>query len=304
MGGSRARPARRVRSPVQPWAALVAARAHDTATRVPFAVADAAGHALPVGAVARAHLGALRRWPRWLAPHDDGVTLVAPPPARAEALATINDALRADGLIVAWRDEPFALLDLHGRALGVAMERAATRFWGTLTLGAHCNGYVADAHGRPARLWIARRSPTKATDPNRLDNLIGGGVPAGQSPRDTVLREGWEEAGLQPAQMQALQPGRVLRLLRDIPEGLQREWIHVYDLALPHDATPRNQDGEVAALQLHDVADALALAAGTEMTVDAALVTLDFALRHRLLDADRAAALADAAAGLFHDGVT
>ncbi|MBE7420497.1 MAG: DUF4743 domain-containing protein [Ideonella sp.] len=286
------------------WPALAAARAHDAAARVPFAVIDAAGAAVPVGAVARTQLGALRRWPRWLAPYDDGVALVAPPAARADALAAINDALRADGLVVAWRDEPFPLFDLYGRALGVAMERAATRFWGTLTLGAHCNGYVADAHGRPAQLWIARRSPTKATDPNRLDNLIGGGVPVGQSPRDTVLREGWEEAGLQPAQMRALQPGRVLRLLRDIPEGLQREWIHVYDLALPPGLVPRNQDGEVAALRLYDLADALALAAGAEMTVDAALVTLDFALRHRLFDATTEAALAAAAAELFEGRAT
>jgi 8-oxo-dGTP pyrophosphatase MutT (NUDIX family) len=179
------------------------------------------------------------------------------------------------------------------------MERAAARFWGTLTLGAHCNGYVADARGRPAQLWIARRAPTKATDPNRLDNLIGGGVPAGQSPRDTVVREGWEEAGLQPEQMRGLQRGRVLRLLRDIPEGLQREWIHVYDLALPPGAVPRNQDGEVAELALHEIGPALALAASGEMTVDAALVTLDFALRHRLFDAATQGTLDTAAAGLW-----
>jgi hypothetical protein len=102
-----------------------------------------------------------------------------------------------------------------------------------------------------------------------------------------------------PEQMSCLQRGRVLHLLRDIPEGLQREWIHVYDLALPVDVTPNNQDGEVAELALHDMAHALALAASTEMTVDASLVTLDFALRHQLLDATTKAALGAAAAGLF-----
>ena len=280
------------------WPALAAARAHDTAARVPLVVSDADA-AIVVGCVARAHLAALRRWPQWLDVSPDRVALTAPAAARADALAAMNHALRGDGLIVAWRDEPFVLYDVTGRALGVTMERAATRFWGTLTLGAHCNGYVADSRGRPARLWIARRAPTKATDPNRLDNLIGGGVPAGQSPHDTVLREGWEEAGLQPAQMRGLQRGRVLRLLRDIPEGVQREWIHVYDLALPPDAAPCNQDGEVAELALHDVAHALALAASDEMTVDAALVTLDFALRHRLFDAPSHAALSAASADLL-----
>jgi hypothetical protein len=88
-------------------------------------------------------------------------------------------------------------------------------------------------------------------------------------------------------------------LLRDIPEGLQREWIHVYDLALPAGLVPRNQDGEVAEIALHPIATALDLAAGDEMTVDASLVTLDFALRHRLLDAPADALLAAAAAHLF-----
>ena len=283
---------------MQAWPALAAARAHDAATRVPFAVA-LEDSMVDAGSVARPHTRVLRRWPHWVQVTDERVALVAPAAARADALAEMNHALRAEGLIVAWRDEPFPLFDVNGRVLGVSMERAATRFWGTLTLGAHCNGYVADAHDHPTQIWIARRAATKATDPNRLDNLIGGGVPADQSPLDTVIREGWEEAGLLPEQMRDLQRGRVLRLLRDIPEGLQREWIHVYDLALPAGVTPCNQDGEVAELTLHDVAAALALAASGEMTVDAGLVTLDFALRHRLFGAPDHAALSAAAAGLL-----
>jgi len=277
------------------WPAIAAARAHDAARRSPFLVAQPGAAPSSVGSVAHAHLSALRRWPQWLHVDQRGVTLHCAPAARADALAAMHDALRADGLIVAWRDEAFALFTMQGQALGVSIERAAARFWGALTLGAHCNGYVADAHGVPRQLWIARRSPTKATDPGMLDNLVGGGVPAGQSPRDTVIREAWEEAGLTPPQLHGLARGRVLQLLRDIPEGLQREWIHVYDLALPPGLVPRNQDGEVAELALYPMREALALAAGDRMTVDASLVTLDFALRHRLLDdaevAARAAAL-------------
>jgi len=77
--------------------------------------------------------------------------------------------------------------------------------------------------------------------------------------------------------------GSVLRLLRDIPEGLQHERLYGFDLAMPAGLRPHNQDGEVAGFELLPVAQALRLAAGDAMTVDAALVTLDFALRHRLL---------------------
>lgn len=281
------------------WPAIAAARAHDATTRTPFFVASHGAAPWPVGSVAHAHLRALKRWPQWLQVQEHSVTLYCASAQRGEAMASMHDVLRRDGLIVAWRDEAFPLFTVHGEPTGVSIERAATRFWGSLTLGAHCNGFVADARGKPTQLWIARRSQTKATDPGKLDNLVGGGVPAGQSPRDTVIREAWEEAGLAPPQLRGLVRGRVLKLLRDIPEGLQREWIHVYDLALPPGLTPRNQDGEVAELSLHPLAQALALAAGEQMTVDASLVTLDFALRHRLLDDDDANRLAAQASALL-----
>lgn len=90
------------------------------------------------------------------------------------------------------------------------------------------------------------------------------------------------------------QPGRVLRLQRDIAEGHQLEDLHAYDLALPAGLLPQNQDGEVAGFQLLPIAQAHALAAGTAMIVDAALVRLDFLLRHRLLAPAEEALLAPA----------
>ena len=254
--------------------------------RVPFFIEDGpVGNAAQVeaGSVAVAHLQALARWPAALRVDDQGVTLTTAAAERDAFFAQANAALHQAGLIVAWRDEVYPVWSLADQTLLATFERAASRFWGTLTLGAHCNGYVADETGRPQRLWIARRSPTKATDPGLLDNLIGGGVPHGQTPWQTVLREGWEEAGLVPEQMRAMRPGRILRVARDIPEGFMREAISVYDLALPVGLTPCNQDGEVAELRCLPVAEALAHAASAAMTVDAALVTLDFALRHRLL---------------------
>lgn len=254
------------------WPALRQALAHDAAARVPFVL-----NGLPVGSVARAHLPALRAL--GVAAGDDGVTLQA----TDATLAALNAALRAQGLVLAWRDETFAILDpASGTRLG-AMERAAARFWGTLTLGAHANGYLADAQGRPTHLWIAQRSFSKATDPGKHDNLIGGGVPDGQTPLQTLLREGWEEAGLAPEALRGAVAGSVLRLQREIPEGLQHERLHVFDLALPPGLEPRNQDGEVEGFACLPLPEALALAAGDTMTVDAALVTLDFALRRGLL---------------------
>ncbi len=267
------------------WPALAAARRRDERQRLPFVV-----EGRTVGSVPRAAVDSLAAWPQWLDVAAGGVTLLASD--RDAALATMNAALRQQGWVRAWRDELFAITDpATGRPLAQT-ERAASRFWGTRTLGAHANGYIAGADGRPTHLWVAQRALTKATDPGMRDNLVGGGVPQGQTPHDTLVREGWEEAGLTPAQMATARPGRVLRLHRDIPEGVQLEDLHSFDLALPAGLVPQNQDGEVAGFECLPVDQALALAAGGAMTVDAELVTLDFALRHRLLPAAEAARLA------------
>jgi 8-oxo-dGTP pyrophosphatase MutT (NUDIX family) len=265
------------------WTAIAAARLR-TVPRVPFEI-----DGCTVGSVAQSHLPALAGHSRWLSVRPQCVALQCAAAARDQAFAQINHALRAAGLIVAWRDETYTVQQHPDAPVLARIERAASRFWGTLTYGAHCNGYVADASGRPTHLWIAQRSLSKPTDPGLHDNLVGGGVPAGQRPLETLVREGWEEAGLTPQQMAQATPGRVIRLLRDIPEGLQHEWLYAYDLQLPPGVVPQNQDGEVAALALMPVAEALALAATERMTVDAALVTLDFALRHRLLGQAHAA---------------
>lgn len=272
------------------WPAIEAALAGDGGTRLPFFVQDGAA-AVHAGSVARQHLGALARWPEALRVHDAAVTLTVAPAERTPFFDQANAYLRAAGLITAWRDETYPLPALDDGRLLATLERAASRFWGTLTRGAHCNGYVADAQGRPSHLWIARRSYDKPTDPGLLDNLVGGGVPHGQSPVECVVREGWEEAGLAPAQMTGLQAGRRLRLARPIAEGFQLEALSVFDLALPPGLVPANQDGEVHSITRMPVPAALARAAAGDMTVDAALVTLDFALRHQLLAAGDLATL-------------
>jgi 8-oxo-dGTP pyrophosphatase MutT (NUDIX family) len=277
-------------NPPSPWRGLSSAQAHDTTRRLPFTIAG-----VRVGSVLREHvelIGDLLA-PRegWRLSAQAGVALDLPREARDEALAALNQTLHAAGHIRGWRHEPYAVFDRPGAEPLAIIERAASRFWGTTTLGAHATGYVADEHGHPTHLWIARRSLSKAVDPGQLDNLVGGGVPWPQSPYETLVREGWEEAGLPPARMRQAVAGRVMHLCRDIAEGLQVEWLHSHELRLPAGEVPVNQDGEVAEFMCLPVAEALERAASAEMTTDAALVTLDFALRHALIEPDEAAAL-------------
>jgi 8-oxo-dGTP pyrophosphatase MutT (NUDIX family) len=274
------------------WPAFELARARRGPARVPFVLVEpgpdddpsgAVEHVL--GSVAIAHLEALRAFPDAFEalPGNAGgppraLALRLPAATRDARLAEIHALLNRRGHIRGWRAEPYPLRDRAGREHGT-IERAASRFWGTLTLGAHCNGYVADAEGRPTHLWIARRSQTKPTDPGRLDNLVAGGVAQGQTPAAALVREAWEEAGLAPPQLEGLVTGSVVEVDCDVAEGRQHEHIHVFDLALPAGFEPRNTDGEVAEHRLMPLAEAYARAAAGELTTDAALATFDFAWR-------------------------
>jgi 8-oxo-dGTP pyrophosphatase MutT (NUDIX family) len=83
-----------------------------------------------------------------------------------------------------------------------------------------------------------------------LDNLVGGGVTAGLTQFQVLVKEAWEEAGISAALAQKATPGGTISVLREVAEGVQSEIISIYDLELPKDFQPQNQDGEVSEFQL------------------------------------------------------
>ena len=205
-----------------------------------------------------ARLGA---WPKVFKATPEQVKLID-----AQALAPVVERLAEEGFIPGWRHERYRIADLFD------IERAAARPFGFATQAVHVNGLVGGES-----MWLARRSQSKPTDPGMLDNLVGGGLTSGLSIEEVLVKEAWEEAGIGAELARTATRGGTLQLLREVPEGVQCEVIHVYDLGLPRDFTPRNQDGEVAEVRLATLAEARQLAAETEeMTVDAALVALDY----------------------------
>jgi 8-oxo-dGTP pyrophosphatase MutT (NUDIX family) len=262
------------------WPVLREAHYHDASLRLPFDVLD--GHVRRrVGSVAIAHLPTLPIDGGSFTVDAQGLLLRTSAPRRTDLFAELNRRLHQAGLVRGWRNETFGLLHHADEPPLGLIERASARFWGSLTLGAHCNGLArgndADA---TTRLWLGQRSATKSTDPGMLDNLIGGGVPADQTPLQALHREGFEEAGLSIEQMQAARTTGVYRIVRDIPEGLQNEDIHVHEIDLPAGLMPVNQDGEVAEFLCVDIAMALRHVQAGDLTVDASIATLDCAMRH------------------------
>lgn len=209
---------------------------------------------------------------------------------RSAALAGVTACLAREGALTAWRDEQYAVAPALGAPPWFTLERAAARYFGVHTWAAHVNGLVRDGVG--ARMWLARRSATKAIDPGMLDNLVGGGIAAGATVAGTVVKESWEEAGIAPALAATARPAGALHIRREQPDGLQWETIHAHDLWLPADFVPVNQDGEAVEhrrVSLTTAANLIAVDDGPDtVTADASLVVFDCLLRQRAVDTDHA----------------
>lgn len=191
----------------------------------------------------------------------------------SHALAQAARRWQQAGWLNGWRNENFTAFRHDGSAY-FELERAAFRPLGLTSRAVHVNGLCRLDDGE-IRMWVGRRSPHKAVDPNRMDNLVGGGVAAGETLELALEREGWEEAGIAREALLGLRPESLLLAERPVARGLHREWLHAYDLWLPQGQRPACQDGEVAEHLLLPLAEVEQLLVAERFMIDAALVSLD-----------------------------
>lgn len=190
-----------------------------------------------------------------------------------QVLEQIAHRLDQGGFVRSWRGELLEVIG-EGRTLG-AIERGAMRTLGFLTQAVHVNGWSSDG-----RIWAAKRAASKSSDPNMWDTLVGGLAVANESLDRSLLRESYEEAGLEESMLVAREPMRmVVRMHKRLPEGYQVENALVSDCVLPDGVVPRNMDGEVSEFRLLDMDEWWAMIEAEQFTLEAQLVMLDSVAR-------------------------
>ena len=294
--------------PMSEVPAIAAARRFDVQRHRRFFIDET-----PVGWIRLDDIERLARWPAVFSMRGDAVLLsplLDSVEKRTDALGQVIRVLADEGRITGWRDETFAIRNAFDDPPMAFIERAASRLFGTMTYAVHVNGLIdkaialstltptpvsasvptftagddCDLASESAavnlnRLWIARRSHSKAVDPGMLDTLVGGGIGWGWSIEQTLIKECAEESGITETLARQSVPGRTIHVLAEIEEGTQAEQLFVYDLVLPVDFRPTAMDGEVAEHLDVNVDQALLAIASGRMTVDASLASLDCALR-------------------------
>jgi len=251
---------------------IAAARRFDATRHLPFMIGP-----LRVGWIRLQDVELLARWPEVFALHPRQVVLAAHLQSvedRSAALGSVINALAAEGRITGWRNETYAIRNAFDDAPLAFIERAASPFFGTMTYGVNVNGIVSLAGGETA-MWLARRSLQKPIDPGLLDTLVGGGIGWGCSVPEALVKESWEESGIPAELARHALAGRCLHFLHEVPSGTHAEQLFIYDLELPADFVPCNQDGEVSEHRLAGPAEVLQCLRDESMTIYAGLSVLD-----------------------------
>jgi len=250
---------------------------------VPFCVREVC-----VGQVARDFLSTLGRFNDVFTVAENGVAIaeeLADFDARTTAIAAVLAVLRDEGRVPGWRDEPYPAGQAFNAPAMFEMERAAVPLFGVRGYGVHLNGWLT--RDDETFMWIARRSLSKPTGPGKLDQMVGGGQPAGLTLRENLIKECHEEAGIPGAIVQRAKSVGTVSYCTRRDEGLRHDVLFNFDLEVPDDFEPVNKDGEVAEFMLWSMADVMQRLRDTEdFKFNSALVIIDFLVRRGFVEAD------------------
>lgn len=187
-----------------------------------------------------------------------------------------------------------------GARFDIGIERSAFSLFGIIGRGAHMTVYTrtqdddADADG-PMRFWIARRSATKSTYPNMLDQAVAGGVARGETPLECIVREAGEEAGLSPERVrnEAVATGTVSWFnVSDERAGgevglMNPGVLYTYDLEVPSTLTEiQSVEGDISKFELMSLSEVLGALRQGLFKPSCAMVMVDFLIRHGLITAE------------------
>jgi 8-oxo-dGTP pyrophosphatase MutT (NUDIX family) len=198
---------------------------------------------------------------------------------RSAAVGDVARDLYEAGVFSGWRNEWFPVQKHFGAPPLMRLERAAVPMFGNHAFGVHMNGYVRA--GDRLKLWIGKRADDRPIEPGKLDHLVAGGIPLGMGVKECLAKECEEEAAIPAALAAQARSAGAIRYRMEHQGWLRNDTMFVYDLELPADFVPANNDGEIASFRLMELgAVEEILAAGEDFKFNVALVLIDFLIRH------------------------
>src|SRR6516225_9470276 len=242
-----------------------------------------------VGLLRRDNAEALRQFSDVFAVEEHAVRLVARSDVDtlSRIIDRVVDVLVVERRVPKWRNETFDVAPRWGAPPIFRLDRGAVPFFGTRAYGVHLNGYRRN--GDDLYLWIGRRASDERIAPNKLDNLVAGGIGNGHGVVDTLIKEAEEEASIPASLSKTATPAGAVSYRMENRLGIRDDVLFVYDIETPADFAPKCNDGEIAEFTLMPATAVLERVRDTrDFKFNVNLVILDFAVRHGLLRPDDA----------------
>ena len=230
----------------------------------------------------------LTQWPDVFKETDKGVDLLlsdASMEERSSRVAEVLQELVLQGVITHLHGEQYVATPTTREHGLLWLDRAAAPYFGIRAFGQHMNGYIVD--DGELKLWLGRRSDDRVHFPGKLDNMVAGGLPADIGLQENLLKECWEEAGIDSKLAEDARLVGTVTYNMETAKGLKPDTLYCYDLQLPTSFRPNCNDGEVAGFELLPVTDVMNIVLDSdEFKLNCNLVVIDFFIRHGYLGTD------------------
>lgn len=208
--------------------------------------------------------------------------------SRSNALELVLRDLRAKNVLYAlkaWREECFDVWADFGTEPLFKIERSAATVFGVMAYGVHVNGYSRSPDGSMF-VWLQKRAIDKPTYPGMLDTMVGGGLTAGLHPSQVLKKESYEEASIPEHVIKTARAAGTVSFFVESERGLHANTNFVYDLELPHDFVPCNNDGEVEGFEAIPVEELLDRVTSSKYKLTSVPVAVDFLVRHGFINSE------------------
>ncbi|XP_073977038.1 uncharacterized protein [Rhodnius prolixus] len=207
---------------------------------------------------------------------------------RTKAVDAVLRDCKEKGVFLAlrgWRDECYEIKRVFSSESLFKMDRSATCLFGICNYGVTINGYVHDPR-LGLCLWLQKRSLTKQTWPGKWDNMVAGGLSVGHGVLETAHKEAEEEASIPPELLKKIISRGSVSFFYESERGVFPNTEFVYDLELPLNFVPTNNDGEVDKFELLPTKELIERLFSPEFKTTSCPVVVDFLIRHGIVTPD------------------
>ncbi len=190
------------------------------------------------------------------------------------------------GLIDKIRNEDFFIRSYNCNNILGKIDRSLVPVLGIPAFGIHINCINQDG-----KIWVAKRSANTFTHPNKLDNLVGGGINADNNILTTLYKEAFEEAGIKQDIAKKAQFAEILHYqsYNQNKNQIRNDYLYVFDLKLQNSFTPISQDNENQSFLLLKPSEVIKIIQDKDdFKFNSELVVLSYMLRNQHLKDNKA----------------